>query len=150
MGREIRYLQQNYHNRQKKNEREKRKNFIHYGISLTALELVMANTLKYKHRITVAPFSLTTKKSVVLLALVDANYKFTIISVSGYGISSDGGLFTRSILGKPLETSTLNIPNFKPPPNSEKPMPFVIVGDEIFPPKEIFATTLPRSSSPER
>jgi hypothetical protein len=84
------------------------------------------------------------------LALVDANYKFTIVNVSGYGISSDGGLFTRSFLGKPLEANTLNIPNFKPPPNSDEPMPFVIVGDEIFPPKEIFATTLPGSFSPER
>jgi hypothetical protein len=37
--------------------------------------------------------------SVVLLALVDANYKFVIIDVGGYGKSSDGGLFSRSGLG---------------------------------------------------
>jgi len=70
------------------------------------------------------------------LALVDANYKFTIINVGGYGKSSDGGLFTRSILGKSLEANTLNIPNSKPPPNSEEPLPFVIVGDEEFPLKK--------------
>jgi hypothetical protein len=58
--------------------------------------------------------------SVVLLALVDANYKFTIIDLGGYGKSSDGGLFTRSILGK---ANTLNISNSKPPPNSEEPCP---------------------------
>jgi hypothetical protein len=68
------------------------------------------------------------------LALVDANYKFTIIDFGGYGLSSDGGLFTRLILGKSQETNTLNIPNSKPPPNSEEPLPFV----------EIYATTLPR------
>jgi hypothetical protein len=52
------------------------------------------------------------------LALVAANYKFTIIDVGGYAKSSDGGLFTRSILGKYLEGNTLNIPNSKTPPNT--------------------------------
>jgi hypothetical protein len=68
--------------------------------------------------------------SVVHLALVDANYKITIIDVGGYGKSSDGELFfTRSIMGQSLEANTLNIPNSKPPPNSEETLPFVIVGD---------------------
>ena len=67
------------------------------------------------------------------MALVDASYKFTIIDVGGYGKSSDGGLLTRSILGKSLEPNTLNIPNSKAPPNIEEPLPFVIVGDEAFP-----------------
>jgi hypothetical protein len=52
--------------------------------------------------------------SVVLLAVVDANYKFTIIELGGYGKSNDGGLFTRSILGKSLEANKLNISNSKP------------------------------------
>jgi hypothetical protein len=55
------------------------------------------------------------------LAFVDANYKFTIIDVRGYGKSSDGGHFTGSILEKSLEANTLNIPKFKPP-NSEEPL----------------------------
>jgi hypothetical protein len=88
--------------------------------------------------------------SIVLLALVDANYKFTIIDVGGYDKSSDVGLFARSTLGKSLENNTLNISNSKPLPKSEEPLPFVIVGDEAFPLKEIFATTLPGSFSPER
>jgi len=71
--------------------------------------------------------------SVVLLALVDANYKVTIIDVGGYGKSSDGGLSTRSILEKSLEAKTLYIPNSKLPPNSEEPLPFIILGDEAFP-----------------
>jgi hypothetical protein len=68
--------------------------------------------------------------------LVDENYKFTIIDVGGYSKSSNGGLFTRSILGKSLEANTLNIPNSKPPPKSEEPLPFVIVGDAAFPLKK--------------
>jgi hypothetical protein len=34
------------------------------------------------------------------LALVDAKYKFTIIYFSGYGKSSDGGLFHKINFGK--------------------------------------------------
>ena len=62
--------------------------------------------------------------SVVFLALVYANYKFIIIDVSGYGKSSDERLFTRSFFRKLLETKMLNIPNSKPPPNSEEPLPY--------------------------
>jgi hypothetical protein len=70
----------------------------------------MANIFLYKHRITVVPFSLTIKTfALVLLALVDANYKFNIIDVGGYGKSSDEGLFARSTLGKSLEDNTINI-----------------------------------------
>jgi hypothetical protein len=36
-------------------------------------------------------------------------------------------------LGRSLEADALNIPNSKPPPKSEEPLPFVIVGDEAFP-----------------
>jgi hypothetical protein len=65
--------------------------------------------------------------------LVDVIYKCTIIFFCGYGKSSDVGLLTRSILGKSLEANTVNISNSKPPPNSEEPLPFVIVDDEAFP-----------------
>jgi len=81
------------------------------------------------------------------LAFVDANYKFTIIDVSGYGKSSDGGHFTGSILEKSLEANTLNIPNFKPSPNSEEPLPFVIVGDEAFPLKKYLLRPYPGVSA---
>jgi hypothetical protein len=47
---------------------------------------------------------------VVLLALVDADYKFVTIDLGGYGKSSDGGLFSRSILGKSLEENALKCP----------------------------------------
>ena len=79
--------------------------------------------------------------------MVDTNYKFTIIDVGGYGKSSDGGLFTRSTLGKSLEANTHNIPNSKPPPKSENPLPFVIVGDEAFPLKKYLLRPCPGVSA---
>ena len=81
------------------------------------------------------------------MALVDANYKFTIIDFGGYGKSSDGGLFTRSILGKSLEPNTFNIPNSKPPPNSEEPLAFVIVDEEAFPLKKYLLRPYPGVSA---
>jgi len=84
---------------------------------------------------------------VVLLALIDANYKFAVIDVGGHGKSSDGGLFTRSTLGKSLEANALNIPSFKPPPNSEEPAPVVILGDEAFPLKKYLLQPYTRVSA---
>ncbi|KAL1256488.1 hypothetical protein QQF64_012033 [Cirrhinus molitorella] len=73
--------------------------------------------------------------SVVLLALVDADYRFLVIDVGSYGSSSDGGIFSNSALGKSLSDGTLNIP-----PPAELPgapehgkVNHVIVADEVFP-----------------
>ena len=79
--------------------------------------------------------------------MVDASYKFTTIDVGGYDKSSDGELFTRSILGKSLEPNTLNIPNSKAPSNIEVPLPFVIVGDEAFPLKKYLLRPYPGFSA---
>jgi hypothetical protein len=88
-----------------------------------------ADTLKYSGSLL---FNYKKTFSAVLLDLVDANYKFTVIYVGGYGKSSDGVLFTISILGNSLEANTLNILNSKLPPNSEEPLLFVTVGEEAF------------------
>jgi hypothetical protein len=79
------------------------------------------------------------------LAVVDANYKFTTIDVDGYGKSNDGGLFTRSILGKSLEANTLNIPKSKPPPNSDEH--FIVAGNEVFPLKKYLLRPYPGVSA---
>ena len=84
---------------------------------------------------------------VVLLALVDANYKFAITDIGGYGKSSDGGLFTRLIMVKSLEANTLNIPNSKPPPNIEEPLPFLILGKAAFPLKKYLLRPYPGVSA---
>jgi len=67
------------------------------------------------------------------MALVDVKCTLIIVDVGAYSKSSDGGLFTRSILGKSLEPGTLNIPSFKTQLNSEDIMCHVGVSDESFP-----------------
>jgi len=42
--------------------------------------------------------------SVVLLALVDARYKFIVVDIGSYGRNSEGRIFAHSKLGKYLET----------------------------------------------
>lgn len=71
--------------------------------------------------------------SIVLLALVDSNYKFISVNVGSYGRNSDGNIFAKSKLGRLLEQGRLNIPMDIPLTESGEPIPYVIVGDEAFP-----------------
>lgn len=73
--------------------------------------------------------------STVLLALVDANYKFIAVDVGAYGRNSDGGIFSNSNLGKSISRNALQFPVEEPLPAAHHlgPVPYVIVGDEAFP-----------------
>jgi hypothetical protein len=70
--------------------------------------------------------------SIVLLPLVDAHYKFTVVDVGSYGRNSNGGIFTHSKLGKYLETH-LSIPEDKQLPETSCLASHVTVGDKAFP-----------------
>lgn len=50
------------------------------------------------------------KTSVVLLALVDADYRFIAVDIGSYGKNSNGGIFCISKLGNALCNGTLDIP----------------------------------------
>ena len=69
----------------------------------------------------------------VLLAMCDANYKFTFVDAGGRGRRSDGGLYDRSQLGERLQTGHLQLPPPRTPPGSDMPTPFGIVADDAFP-----------------
>ena len=71
--------------------------------------------------------------SIVLLALVDADYKFLYVDVGTNGCISDGGVFANSTLSRDLQENTLHMPSERPLPDRNKPMPFVIVADDAFP-----------------
>jgi hypothetical protein len=77
-------------------------------------------------------------QSIVLMALADANLKFTMIDVGAFGRTSDGGVFKNCAFGNAFIQGRINIPNPAPlysDPNST-PFPFVILGDEAFPLRE--------------
>ena len=70
--------------------------------------------------------------SIVLLAVVDANYKFIWANVGSPGSASDAGIFNDSPLPRSLETNTIGFPDADPLPHDNVPMPYFIVGDDAF------------------
>ncbi|KAI8432610.1 hypothetical protein MSG28_013596 [Choristoneura fumiferana] len=72
--------------------------------------------------------------SIVLMAVVDSNYTFTMIDVGAYGSGSDSTIFKRTNFAKKSEADSLNIPQSRCLPNDTNgpDMPFVLVGDEAF------------------
>lgn len=92
--------------------------------------------------------------SIVLLAAVDANYKFCIVDIGTKGRFSDGFTFTNCNFGKRLLSNTLDIPKPKPIDNSDEEVPYVFVADAAFPLLENLMRPYPgvktKSSIPNR
>ena len=47
--------------------------------------------------------------SIVLLAICDSNYKFTLIDIGDAGRQSDSGVYNASNLGQAIESNALDI-----------------------------------------
>jgi hypothetical protein len=73
--------------------------------------------------------------SLVLLAVVDAEYCFRVIDVGGYGRTSDGGILANSAFGAALQSGILQLPADLPLPGADHrgPQPHVFVADEAIP-----------------
>ncbi|KAJ8937943.1 hypothetical protein NQ318_013199 [Aromia moschata] len=69
------------------------------------------------------------KFSIVLMAIVDPEYKFTCIDVGAYGKNSD---FETSAMGRKFENGTFNIPSNRPLPDENDEVPCVLIGNEAF------------------
>lgn len=71
--------------------------------------------------------------SVILIAVVDADYCFISVDIGSYGSVSDSNVFQHSNFGRKLEMGQLHIPeNRQLPNNNGSCMQFVFVGDEAF------------------
>ncbi|PNF38452.1 hypothetical protein B7P43_G04032 [Cryptotermes secundus] len=71
--------------------------------------------------------------SIVLLAIVDAKYRFLMVDVGAYGKDSDAGVFCNSVIHQNIRNGSLPLPKDKQLPNFEQNSPFVFIGDEAFP-----------------
>ena len=80
-----------------------------------------------------AYFNYKNFHSIVLMAVCDAKYCFTLIDVGGFGRDNDAGILSESSFGQAFEhgQEDLNLPQ----PNLFKNhmLPYVLVGDDIFP-----------------
>ena len=73
--------------------------------------------------------------STVLMAVVDASYRFITVDIGEYGANTDSNVFRNSKFGKKFMENKLDLPPNKRLPNmpNEGPMPHVLIGDEAFP-----------------
>ncbi|GFU62744.1 DDE Tnp4 domain-containing protein [Trichonephila clavipes] len=67
-----------------------------------------------------------------MLAVVDADCKFTAVDVGSYGREGDAGIYLKSEIGQRIKNNTFNIPPPKALPGTDTVIPHVIVGDEAF------------------
>ena len=70
--------------------------------------------------------------SIVLLALVDANYRFTWVQVGAQGAASDAQLWNESTLRDAVITNSIDIPQQEPLPGDDRHIPNFIFGDSAF------------------
>lgn len=74
--------------------------------------------------------------SVVLMALVDARYRFVFVDVGATGRSGDAGVFDRCTLNAAMTAKTMGFPDPALLGTTEKKCSYHIIGDDAFPLRE--------------
>ena len=120
------------------------------GTFPTAWVLSMASMLLCKLPKIQARLFSTTKFFLVLLAVCDAHYHFVMVDMGDAGRHSDGGVLSNSEFGKALDGNSLSLPQSRPLPGTLSPtVPYVIVGDEVFPLKQNIMRLYPGRNLPQ-
>ena len=84
--------------------------------------------------------------SIVLLAVCNANYEFTLVDIGEAGRQSDGGVYSSSNLGQAIDQNILKFPEPATINNysTTKKFPYVFVADEAFALKPFMPRPYPR------
>ncbi|KAJ8046482.1 Protein ALP1-like [Holothuria leucospilota] len=78
-------------------------------------------------------FNYKHQHSIVLMAVCDGRYRFTLVDIGAAGRNSDGGIFANPPMGIAMENGSSDIPKPCPLTESEsQPFLYVFVGDEAF------------------
>ena len=78
-------------------------------------------------------FNYKRTHSIVLMAVCDARYCFTLIDIGNSGRHSDGGVFVNAEFGQRFIHGDLNMPSNGCLPGTNIVIPYCIVGDAAFP-----------------
>ncbi|KAL1516596.1 hypothetical protein ABEB36_000491 [Hypothenemus hampei] len=83
--------------------------------------------------------------SIILLAACDAEYRFILTDIDGYGSINDSGTLRESKFGHKLATNSLNIPRREEIPECTNNIefPYFFVGDAVFPLSEHIIRSYP-------
>lgn len=73
------------------------------------------------------------RDSIIILALVDADYKFIFVDIGKNGRTHDSLVFRESPLGIKMRENNLNLPQPSNLPEFNYKMPYVMVDDDAFP-----------------
>ncbi|XP_042892735.1 protein ALP1-like [Penaeus japonicus] len=74
-----------------------------------------------------------TNHSIIMLALVDANYNFLYVDIGAKGRACDAGVWDNCTLRECIDRQQLQIPPSEKLPYTDTKAPYVIVGDDVFP-----------------
>ena len=89
-------------------------------------------------------FNYKKSHSIVLMAVCNADYQFTLIDVGDTGRNSDSGVFANSAIGDALQQNLLNILLPESISGTTAMFPYVLIGDEAFPLKDYLMKPYPR------
>ena len=88
--------------------------------------------------------------SIVLLAICDANYSFTLFGLGQFGSNNDSGVLASSQIGEMFEDELLHMAEDRKLNDSDnESLPFFLLGDEIFPLKKLLMRPFPGRNATE-